>query len=157
MGILFRIIVLAVCLASFGGCGETESPPSPGISLEDGWVRSMPLMTEGEGAGTNSAAYLVIRNGGESTDRLTGAVTPVAEAVEVHESRVVNDVMTMREVGVLEIPPGDSVVLKPGGLHLMLLGLRAPLLEGEELDLTLNFEVAGERHLRIPVRSMGGR
>ena len=117
----------------------------------------MPLMTEGEGAGTNSAAYLVIRNGGESTDRLTGAATPVAEAVEVHESRVVNDVMTMREVGVLEIPPGDSVVLKPGGLHLMLLGLRAPLLEGEELDLTLNFEVAGERHLRIPVRSMGGR
>lgn len=117
----------------------------------------MPLMNEGEGPATNSAVYLVIRNGGEPTERLTGGESPVAEAVEVHESRIENDVMRMREVGILEIPPGDSVVLKPGGLHIMLMGLRRPLVEGAEIDLTLFFELSGNRHLRIPVRSMSGR
>jgi len=116
----------------------------------------MPLLVEEGGASTNSAVYLILRNGGEETDRLTGGETPVAAAVQIHESRMVDDVMRMQRVHGLDIPPGDAVELKPGGLHIMLLGLTKSLVEGEEIDITLHFLLSGDLVVRVPVQLLGG-
>ena len=90
------------------------------------------------------AAYVAITNRGAAADRLVGASAPsVADHVEVHEMRQDGDVMRMREVGAIDLPPGRTVTLQPGGLHLMLVGLKAPLKVGQRFDLTLNFQHAG--------------
>lgn len=116
----------------------------------------MPLLQEEGGASTNSAVYFILRNGGEETDRLTGGETPAAAAVQIHESRMVDDVMRMERVDGLDIPPGGAVELKPGGLHIMLLGLTRSLVEGEEIDLTLHFLRSGKVVVTVPVRLLGG-
>lgn len=116
----------------------------------------MPLLEGGEGVSTNSAAYLLLRNTGGTSDRLAGAESSVASRVEIHESSMEGEVMRMRKVDGLEIPAGSEVELKPGGLHLMLLGLDEPLTEGEEIEITLRFEQSGDRIVALPVRSGGG-
>lgn len=92
---------------------------------------------------TAGAAYFKIMNEGDD-DRLISASTPMAARVELHTHEMTADVMRMREVpGGIELPEGETVVFKPGGLHVMLLGLTAPLVEGESFPLTLTFEQAG--------------
>lgn len=93
---------------------------------------------------TTGAGYLSVDNLGSAPDRLLGASTPAAAVVEVHEMRMEGDVMRMRELKALDLPPGKTVSLAPGGLHLMLRGLKAPLKEGERVPLKLRFERAGE-------------
>ena len=117
----------------------------------------MPLIQEEGGAPTNSAAYLVLRNPGRVPDRLVGAVTDVAERVEIHESLLVEDVMRMQKIDGLAVPPNGAVELNPGGIHLMLFGLSRALVEGEKVDLTLRFERAGDISVSAPVQSAGGR
>ena len=89
---------------------------------------------------STGAAYLTIRNEGDEADRLTGATTPMAQAVEIHETRDENGVGTMRmqEDGV-EIPPGETVAFAPGGYHLMLIGLTKPVKVGDTVPATLTF------------------
>jgi len=137
-------------------CGSGGASDPPGMQVEGGWARAMPFIQEEGGARTNSAVYLVLRNDGEETDRLTGAETPAAAAVQIHESRVVDDVMRMQRVEGLDIPPGEAVELKPGGLHLMLLGLTRSLIEGEEIDLTFHFVLSGDLVVRVPVQLFEG-
>jgi copper(I)-binding protein len=151
---LFAVTLVFLPLLSCRGEGD---PGSSSIRIGEGWVRAMPLLEGAEGVGTNSAAYLLLRNEGATGDRLLGAESPCASRVEIHESSMEGEVMRMRKVDELEIPPRSEVELKPGGLHLMLLGLTGPLIEGEEVDLTLHFRGAGDRPLRLPVRSGGGR
>lgn len=95
--------------------------------------------------GANVAAgYLVISNAGTSGDRLTGGHASFADAVEVHETRIDNDVMKMRElVDGLSLPPGVSVELTTGGIHLMFTGLKAQMMPGDLHPVTLMFEAAG--------------
>ena len=104
----------------------------------------------------NSAVYMRIHNPGSVPDRLLGGETPVAEAVEVHESFLDGDVMRMREVGAVEIPGRGEMEFQPGGLHLMLLDLHQTLNLGDTISLTLNFQESGPIVLRVPVRTMGG-
>ena len=94
---------------------------------------------------TSAAGYLTITNEGEEDDRLLGGEVGFAEDVEMHETSVVDDVARMREKedGIL-VGAGQTVVLEPGGSHLMFTGLAAPLVDGERLDATLRFERAGE-------------
>ena len=149
--LLFRILALsgAVFLAC-GGCG---GPDAPKIRVDESWARAMPLLEEGGGGMTNSAVYLVVQNNGDAADWLRSAETSVASRVEVHESKMVDDVMRMRRIDGLEVPPRGTVELRPGGIHLMLLGLTRPLVEGEEFDLTLNFEGSGDLTVTVPIRS----
>ena len=147
----FLILPLLGC-GGEGGGGDAR----PAIHLEGSWARAMPLVSgEGE-APTNSAVYFLIRNDGRLDDRLTGAASQVADGTEIHESKIVNDMMVMEEQDGLHIPAGSSVELRPGGLHIMLLGLRRPLLEGEEFELLLEFEKSGELSVVVPVRSNAG-
>jgi copper(I)-binding protein len=98
--------------------------------------------------------YLAIVNRGPTADRLVGASAPtVVQRVEVHEMRREGDVMRMREVGAIALPPGRTVRLEPGGLHLMLMGLKAPLAAGQRFPMTLMFEKAGSLQVEVGVEA----
>ncbi|WP_374436122.1 copper chaperone PCu(A)C [Inhella sp.] len=93
--------------------------------------------------------------------KLVGGSTPAAARVEIHEMRMDDGVMKMREVPALELPAGQMVTLKPGGYHLMLMGLKQPLKAGDTLPLTLQIERPGKPaetlQLQVPVRALGGQ
>jgi len=108
------------------------------------------------GQGTTSAAYMTIANKGDRGDMLKSARTPKAKAVELHQTTMTADgVMQMRKIeGAVPIEAGASLVLKPGGTHLMLLGLEDALRAGEELILTLEFVNAGAVDVVVPVSAI---
>lgn len=98
-------------------------------------------------------AYLSIRNAGAAGDKLVSASADVAKSVELHEMKMEGTVMRMREVSAVEVPAGKAVELKPGGLHIMLMGLKAPLKEGDKFPLKLKFEKAGEVTVTVNVEA----
>lgn len=104
----------------------------------------------------SGGGYLKLDNQGTTDDRLVGARAAVAERVELHSMSMEGDVMRMRRVDAVDVPAGRAVELKPGGLHLMLLGLKAPLKAGERFPLTLAFEKAGEVEVVVNVEAPGG-
>ncbi|MDH3713960.1 MAG: copper chaperone PCu(A)C [Gammaproteobacteria bacterium] len=101
------------------------------------WSRTMPAVA------VTGAAYFTLSNRGASGDRLIAAASPVAERVEIHEHSMSDGVMRMRHVPGVDVSPGLTTVFEPGGLHIMLMGLHEPLLEGKTFPLTLTFERAG--------------
>jgi copper(I)-binding protein len=147
-------LVFFLFLACSGGDGEAGSGPE--ISVEDPWARAMPVLGEAGEPGANSAVYCLIRNDGPKPDRLLGGDSPVASAVEIHLSEQVDDVMRMRRLEDLELPAGTSVQLAPGGLHLMLVGLRQALEPGQEFELTLRFRDAPDLLVNVPVGPIRG-
>ena len=97
---------------------------------------------------------MTIKNTG--TDRLTGASTAVAGKVEVHEMTMDNGVMRMRPVaGGFEIKPGQTVELKPGGYHIMFVGMKEQLKTGEHFKATLEFAKAGKVDVDFTVEAVG--
>lgn len=99
-------------------------------------------------------AYVRLVNDG-APDRLMSATAAVARSVELHEMKLENDVMRMRQVDAIALPAGQSVELKPGGLHIMLVGLKAPLAAGETFPLTLRFEKAGDVTVQMQIEAPG--
>ena len=121
-------------------------------SLEIGhpWARATPP-TAPTGGG-----YLSVKNTGTEPDRLISISSPAAGTVQVHEMKMEGNVMRMRELdGPLEIKPGETVTLAPGGMHLMMMGLKEPLKQGEKVPLTLVFEKAGKIDVELVVVAMG--
>lgn len=102
--------------------------------------------------------YLIISNDGKEADRLTGASSPSAERVEIHEMSMDNQVMKMRQIkeGV-EIPAGEKIEFKSGGYHLMLMKPAKPYVEGESVPVTLEFEKAGKVEVTFAVSSASGK
>lgn len=123
-----------------------------GINITDAWAR--PAI----GKGNVTTAYMTISNGGESDDVLIGVMSPKAEKVELHHTKMGDDgVMRMRPVeGGIPVPAGGKVELAPGGYHLMVMGLNEPLVEDGDLPLTLGFAEAGAIDLVVPVRANAG-
>ena len=113
------------------------SAEAGGIEVVHPWAR--PTIE-----GRPGAAYLGIHNAGQADDRLVGARAEGVEAIEMHVVETVDDVVGMRRVEAIDVPAGGMVHLGPGGAHLMLLGLDAPLEEGGSLSVTLVFQNAGE-------------
>jgi copper(I)-binding protein len=98
------------------------------------------------------AGYLTIRNQGGEADRLVAARTPVVPMVELHTHEIdAQGVARMKQIEAIDVPPGATVELAPGGLHLMLMGLTEPLREGARFPLTLRFERAGEVEVEMQV------
>ncbi|HEX6707959.1 MAG TPA: copper chaperone PCu(A)C [Albitalea sp.] len=95
-------------------------------------------------------AYLRLENRG-ADDRLVGASADVSAGVELHTMKMDGDVMRMRQVDAIDVPSNKSVVLEPGGMHIMLTGLKAPLKEGTRFPMTLKFEKAGEVKVEVTV------
>jgi len=90
-----------------------------------------------------SAVYMVIENTGDQPDRLLHAHSDVAQTIELHEAKMENGVMKMQPVEGIDVPAHGSVELKPGGLHVMLIGLTRDLNPGDTVELELHFEQAG--------------
>lgn len=120
------------------------------LVVEGAWTRATP-----PGAKT-AAGYLVLRNTGNSDDRLVRIESPVAETIEVHSMTMDGGIMRMRRLdALLTIPAGGEVRLDPGGLHLMMMGLKAPFRQGERIGLDLVFERAGRIAVEMPVVRVG--
>jgi periplasmic copper chaperone A len=119
------------------------------ITVDQPYARATPA-----GAATG-AAYMTLTNKSRAADRLTAASSSVADKVQIHEMAVTNGIMQMRELANgLPVPAGGSVVLKPGGYHVMLMGLKKPLKAGDTFPLTLTFEKAGNISVTVPVQAM---
>jgi copper(I)-binding protein len=122
------------------------------IVITQAWSRATP-----NGAKIGSG-YLTIENKGTAPDHLTAVSADVAGKVEVHEMAMNNGVMTMRPLdGGLTIDPGKTVTLAPGGYHLMMFDLKAPLKQGDKLPVTLEFEKAGKVKLSLDVQGIGAQ
>jgi periplasmic copper chaperone A len=135
---------LAVAAASAGDY------KSGSLDISDPWSRATP-----EGASA-AAGYMKIKNNGSPLDRLVSGSSDVATKFEVHEMKMESGVAKMRLVkDGLEIKPGETVELKPGSFHVMLVGLKKPLSAGDHFKATLVFEKAGPVSVEYDVRAMG--
>jgi copper(I)-binding protein len=117
------------------------------LEVTNAWARATPAKAE------NGVAYLTIRS--PTSDRLLSVSSPVAKKVELHTMEMAGMVMKMRPLAGLDIPAGQPVTLKPGGEHIMLMGLDGPLREGQSFSLTLTFEKAGAREVTVAVEKPG--
>lgn len=99
--------------------------------------------------------YLSLDNRGAGADRLLSASADVSQSVQLHSMAMEGDVMRMRQVEGIELPAGQKVELKPGGLHIMFVGLKAPLKAGDKFPMTLKFEKAGEVKVQVSVEAGG--
>lgn len=107
----------------------------------------------GQSAG---GGFLTITNTGKQTDRLVSATSPAAAQVQIHTVSMTDGIMRMRELpGGLEIPAGATVTLKPGGFHIMLVGLKAPLKQGTMVPAELRFQRAGKVKINFKVEAIG--
>lgn len=136
-------LVLAATLLVFGAPAFAAD-----ISVSGQFMRAAPVV------GGNGAAFLVISNHGDA-DRLTGAEAAISKTVELHTHIKDGDVFKMRKVDALTVPMHGSVELKPGGDHIMFIGLNEALKEGTKVPVTLSFEKAGKVTVEVPVMSAG--
>jgi copper(I)-binding protein len=147
-----KIWLLAAMLSLSGGTAAAETYTVGSIEIGTPWARATP-----KGAAIGGA-YMTITNKGGDADRLIGISSPVAKQIEVHQMAMDKGVMSMRPVrGGLEIKPGQTVVLNPESFHLMLTGLKQPLVQGERVKATLEFAKAGKLDLEYVVESMGAK
>jgi hypothetical protein len=109
------------------------------------------------GAGGQGAGYLTIANRGAAADRLLSASSPASGRMELHTHVNDNGVMRMREVPAIDLPAGQTVTLRPGGLHLMFMGLTQALQQGSTVPVTLRFERAGPVTVPLAVQAAGAR
>jgi hypothetical protein len=160
------VAVVALLLAGCSGGGGSGAA----ISVKDAWARTSPMVASA------GAAYMVISNTGSTADALVGAASPVAATVEVHETTMMapspgasggmgmaspapgasmgtGGMLGMQKVDRVEIPAGGSLELKPGSYHIMLLDLQQDLVAGEQIEITLTFEKAGQVKVNAEVRA----
>lgn len=121
-----------------GGCVDLDTVMAADLQLSGAWIGAMQPGDEATGA------YLTILNRGETSDRLLGATSPAAGRVELWSDG--------RLEGGISIEPGDTVDLSQGGLHLMMTGVDGRLVAGREVEITLDFEKAGDVVVAFPVR-----
>ena len=121
-----------------------------GITVRDAWVR------EAAAGRPTTAAFLILENKGEVVRALLRGTASVGDTLELHEMKRDNGMMRMSPVARIEIPAHGEVALRPGGLHLMIFGLKAPLTSADTVALTLTFDDGKTLSLKAPVRAMQG-
>jgi hypothetical protein len=147
------VVVSSRAILGFLACAALASP----LQAQEAQTRIGDLIVSGVStratppAATVGAVYFSIRNTGTTADVLESVSTPAARSVQLHATSMVNGVMQMREVAAVQCPPGATVKAEPGGLHVMLIGLAAPLTLGTTLDVSLKFHAAGVLTLKVPV------
>jgi copper(I)-binding protein len=120
------------------------------LTVSNAWTRATAPSAK------NGGAFMTIANKGGTPDRLVAASTPASAVTELHTHRMEDGVMKMRPVeGGIDVPAGGAAELKPGGLHVMFLGLKAPLAEGSTVPVTLTFEHAGTVTVDVTVMKAG--
>lgn len=142
-----RLIAVLLALAFPAAAAQAQHVQRQNnIELSQAWMRASLAGVP------NTAAYLTIRTTDGKPDRLLRAQSPVAGKVELHTHIIENGIAKMREVPAIDVPAGAAAELKPGGLHVMLLGVKSTLKDGESAPLTLTFERGGTITLTVPVR-----
>ena len=120
------------------------------LTISNPWARAS------AGNARNGAAYLMqIVNNGHDVDRLIAAAAPTAKKTELHNNITEDGIAKMRPVKAIEINPGEPSMLKPGGLHIMMMDLEKPLVPGTIFPMTLTFEKAGQVEVRVTVMEVG--
>ncbi|MBA3597892.1 MAG: copper chaperone PCu(A)C [Methylibium sp.] len=141
----FRGALVAICVALGAPLALAHDYQAGAIRIAHPWARPT---VAGQMAG---GGYFKLENRGKTADRLLSVSSTAAERVELHTMKLDGDVMRMRQLDAIELPAGGSVELKPGGDHLMLLGLKAPLELGKSIPLKLTFEKAGDVMVEVKV------
>jgi hypothetical protein len=141
----------ALTLAAYGAEPSPQADHAATMVIDNAWSRATP------GGATVGAGYFTVTNKGTAPDRLIGVTSAAADHAEVHEMSTKNGVMTMRPLAHgIEVKPGESVQLTPGGNHVMMFGLKHPLKAGEKVEGTLTFEKAGTVNIEYAVQGIGG-
>ena len=152
---MFRKTVLALALlAATPFMTEAHEFKAGDLIIGHPWSRATP------GGAPIGGGYLTITNNGSAPDKLVSVSIPatVADHVEMHEMATKDGVMTMRPIaGGVAVAPGKTVAFVPGGYHLMLMGLKAPLKEGDRVKAELTFEKAGKVEVTINVEGIGAQ
>ncbi len=142
---------LAAAPASAQGTRTMQAAKVQGITITAPWLRATPNGAPVVGG------YVTLKNVGGATDRLIGASLPMAPNGEVHAMSMANGVMHMRRLDGLEIAPGQTVTLAPGGTHLMFMHPTAKLKEGESVKGTLVFAKSGQVPVIFAVGGMAAK
>ena len=132
--------ILVLVLTATLLLSSCSAPATEGMEVRDAWAR--PALQGG-----NGAVYFVIRS--SIADEIVGVTSDVAESVEMHESRMSGDVMEMRQVQSVSLGAGHEVTFEPGGFHIMLIGLKQDLKDGDEIAINLQFK--NHEDLRVNV------
>jgi copper(I)-binding protein len=138
-----RRTVIAFAVAALGAALPAWAA---GLTITDAWSRSTPPGV------TVGVAYFTLKNDTGKSDRLLKISSPIAEKVQVHRTEILDGIARMREVAVLHVEAGQELKFEPNGMHLMLMGLKKPLVEGQTFELSLVFEVSGARKVKVVVR-----
>ena len=141
-----RIAAVAVALA-LPAAAQAHEFKQGAITVDRPWTRATTVRT--------GAAYMNLKIAGSVSDRLVKVTSPDAEMVEIHTMAMEGGVARMREVKTIDVKPGAATQLKPGGFHLMMIGLKRPLREGESIKLSLTFETAGTIEIDATVEKAG--
>jgi copper(I)-binding protein len=136
-----RVLVFALAIPLLlSACGAGQ-----GIEIQEAWARPAAQRE-------NGAIYFVIHNYGREADELIGVSSDIAEAVEMHESMQNGDVMQMHQLDSVPLQAGAETTFEPGGLHVMLIGVKKDLKVGDEIEITLHFKNFEDIKLRVPVK-----
>jgi periplasmic copper chaperone A len=143
--------ILALAAAQLAAVGARAADYDVGsIHISQPWARATP-----KGA-ASGAAYMTITNNGKTPDKVSCVSSDAAAECQIHSMTMNNGVMQMRPVeGGLEIKPGETVMLKPGGFHMMLVNLKHPLEQGNTMKATLKFDSAGTVDVDYPIAAIG--
>lgn len=148
---LLKVLLVSVFGLGLVGVTQAQNAKAGTVQIENAYTRST---VPGQMA---AGGFMKIENKGSGADQLISASSPVAGEVQLHEMAMDGNVMKMRQVKDIAVPAGGAVELKPGGLHLMFINLKAPLAAGGTVPLKLKFAKAGEVEVQLPVNAMGGQ
>ncbi len=140
-------VVLAILTACFMMASSQAMAAS--IKVKNVWAAAQSDVAK------PGAVFMEITNVGDQDDILVSIDTPVAKSAQPHKTKMKGDKMRMRKTEGLDIPAGATVVLEHGAMHVMLMGVQQPLVEGESFQLTLNFQMGGAVTIDVPVKMMG--
>lgn len=145
---LLKALLITAIGISFGGLVNAQNAKVGNVQIENAYTRAT---VPGQQA---AGGFMKIENKG-AADQLVSVSSPVAGEVQLHEMAMEGNVMKMRQVKDIAVPAGGAVELKPGGLHLMFMNIKAPLTAGETVPVKLKFAKAGEVEVKMPVNAMG--
>ncbi len=141
---LKTLLIAATALASISVSAVADDYKVGQVMIADTWAR-VTLQSR------PAAAYMKIHNMAETADKIVAASSPLADRVELHTHSMDDGVMRMRQVEEIALPAKGHTELKPGGLHLMIFGLKREVKKGEMLPLKLTFKEAGEVEIMAKV------
>ena len=140
--------LLSIALMAFAASIQAQDAKVGSIKIENAYVRAT---APGQPA---AGAFMKIDNSG-AADQLLSASSPAAGEVQLHQMSMEGNVMKMGQVKDIAVPANGSVDLKPGGYHIMLMNIKAPLKAGDTVPVKLKFAKAGEVEVKLPVNAVG--